>query len=46
MNREDLLEIIDRLQRVVLKMSGWSGVDVSELVDEGYLEEGDMDDIE
>lgn len=44
--REDLLEVIDRLQSAVSKIGGWTDVSVRELMDEGHLEEGDMDDIE
>lgn len=34
--------MIERLQAVIHKMSKWSGVEVIELIEEGYLEEGDV----
>lgn len=39
----DLLEQIERLQFVIHKMSKWSGIEVSDLYEDGYLNEGDMD---
>lgn len=33
---------IERLQSAVRKLASWQGVDISELIDEGYLEEGDL----
>lgn len=33
---------IDRLSTAVHKLTKWAGVEISELIDEGYLEEGDM----
>lgn len=39
----NVLQQIERLQFAVSKMSKWSGVEIGELIDEGYLKEGDMD---
>lgn len=33
---------IERLIYAIHKLTKWSGVDISELIDDGYLEEGDM----
>lgn len=33
---------IDRLSTAVHKLTKWAGVEISELIDEGYLEEGDV----
>lgn len=35
---------IERLVNVVYKLAGWNGVDISELIEDGLLEEGDLDD--
>lgn len=32
-----------RLQRTVRKLAGWAGYDISELIEDGYLIEGDLD---
>ena len=32
-----------RLQEAVMKLAGWAGNDISELIEEGMLEEGDLD---
>lgn len=37
-------EKVARLQRAVLKLAGWAGNDISQLVESGMLEEGDLDD--
>lgn len=34
---------ISRLQDTIRKLSKWSGVDVTLMIDEGYLLEGDME---
>lgn len=34
---------IERLQFTIRKLAGHAGHDISEIVDEGWLEEGDMD---
>ncbi|WP_346921916.1 hypothetical protein [Glutamicibacter creatinolyticus] len=34
---------LERLSNTVDKLADWSGKDISELVEEGYLEEGDLD---
>ena len=34
---------IERLQKVVYMLAGWHGVDISELIEEGYLEKDDLD---
>lgn len=39
----DIAQRAKRMSVAIHKLSKWSGVDISELVDEGYLEEGDMD---
>ena len=33
---------INRLIATVHKLAKWNGTDISELVEEGYLEEGDL----
>lgn len=33
---------IERLQFALSKCASWAGVDLQELIDEGYLEEGDI----
>lgn len=33
---------IARLSHTVDKLAGWSGNDISELIEEGFLEEGDL----
>lgn len=33
---------IERLQKLVYKLADWHGVDISELIEEGYLEEDDL----
>ena len=33
---------IERLISTIYKLSSWSGNDISELIEEGYLEEGDL----
>jgi hypothetical protein len=37
-----LLEAIDRLQTALDKTSDWAGVDLQELIDEGYINEDDI----
>lgn len=32
-----------RLQHTVAKLAGWQGIDISELIEDGYLKEGDLD---
>lgn len=34
---------IERLISAIYKLSSWAGCDISELVEQGYLEEGDLD---
>lgn len=34
---------LNRLIETIYKLSGWNGTDISELIEEGYLEEGDLD---
>lgn len=34
--------MIERLRHTVRKLSGWQGYDISELVKDGLIEEGDM----
>lgn len=34
---------IARLTQTIYKLSGWAGTDISELIEEGYLEEGDLE---
>jgi len=34
---------MERLQSAVSKLAGWSGNDLSELIEDGMLEEGDLD---
>lgn len=36
-------EQIERLIAVIYKLASWNGTDISELLDEGYLEEGDLE---
>lgn len=36
-------EQVERLQNTIHKLSKWQGIDISELIEEEYLEEGDMD---
>jgi hypothetical protein len=31
-----------RLVNTIYKLAHWSGTDISDLIDEGYLEEGDL----
>lgn len=38
----NVLQQIERLQFAVSKLCKWSGVEIVDLVDEGYLKEGDM----
>ena len=33
---------LERLIGTIYKLSSWSGNDISELIEEGYLEEGDL----
>lgn len=33
---------LDRLSHAVHKLAGWSGNDISGLIEQGYLEEGDL----
>lgn len=35
--------LVDRLIFTVRKLAGWHGIDISELIEEGYLCEGDLD---
>jgi hypothetical protein len=35
-------ERIDRLAATVRKLAGWSGHDIADLIDEGYLHDGDL----
>ena len=35
-------EKITRLQHAVRKLAGWAGIDISELIAEGLIDEGDM----
>lgn len=35
-------EKIARLQHALSKCAQWAGVDLQELIDEGYLQEGDI----
>jgi hypothetical protein len=35
-------EKITRLQDAIRKLSGWAGVDIQDMIDEGYLEDEDM----
>ena len=37
-------EKVARLQRAVRKLAGRAGNDISELIEDGMLEEGDLDD--
>lgn len=39
----ELLAQNARLQFVVHKMSKWSGIEIADLYEDGYLEQGDMD---
>lgn len=34
---------IERLQKVVYKLAGWAGADIGDLIEDGYLEEDDLD---
>lgn len=46
MNDEDVhawAETTERLQFTVRKLAGHAGWDISELIEEGWLKEGDMD---
>lgn len=36
-------EKLARLQFTVHKLAGWNGTDISELIEDGLLEEGDLD---
>ena len=38
-----LMAQVDRLQFTVRKLAGWNGTDISELIEDGLLEEGDLD---
>lgn len=38
-----MTEKIERLQHTVRKLAAWNGYDISELIEDGYLEEGDLD---
>ena len=33
---------IERLQQMVRKLARWNGSDISELIEDGHLEEGDL----
>ena len=37
-----LIGVIDRLQVALDKTSDWAGVDLQELIDEGYIQEDDI----
>lgn len=37
-----MTERIARLVHAINKLSKWAGVDIGELIEHGYLEEGDM----
>jgi hypothetical protein len=39
----DEQEKLARLQRAVRKLAGWVGTDISDLIEDGILEEGDLD---
>lgn len=34
---------LGRLVETIYKLAGWNGTDISDLIDEGYLQEGDLD---
>lgn len=38
-----MTEKIDRLQHAVRKLAQWQGYDIGDLIEDGYLEEGDLD---
>ena len=33
----------ERVAYAVQKLAGWNGISIHELIEEGYLEEGDLD---
>ena len=38
------LERWERLTRAIRKLAAWNGYDIGELIADGYLEEGDLND--
>lgn len=46
MNDEDVqawAEQTERLQNTIYKLASWHGIDISELIEAGYLLENDLD---
>lgn len=35
-------ERLQRLVRVIHKLAGWMGYDIAELIEDGFLQEGDL----
>lgn len=40
--RDEIRARADRLAATVRKLAGWAGHDIADLIDEGYLEPGDL----
>lgn len=40
--RDEIRSRADRLAATVRKLAGWAGHDIADLIDEGYLQDGDL----
>lgn len=39
----DLLQQLERLQAVTIKLAAWQGIDIADLYEDGYLQSGDLE---